>query len=128
MLDRRKLADDRPAGIALASADCHSYTQHDGSVDEERPPTHIDLDIDEALQSGDPPSSFTYDSVSGQTLEGTFAPPADGQRADCPDASEDDVVTQEEFEADFDIDLCGSGTALMMPLMLLGLCWLKIRR
>ena len=97
-------------------------------MDEEQPATHVALDIDDALLSGDPPSSFTSDSVSGQTLEGAFAPPADGRRADCPDASEDDVVTQEEFEADFDIDICGAGTALMMPLMLLGLCWLKYRR
>jgi hypothetical protein len=99
----------------------------DITTDDEEPPQHMFLNITDAVLSGDPPSSFSSDTVTSDSSEGTVVPPVNGQRGDCPVEAEEDVITQEEFELDFDISLCGTGTTLMMPLTFLALCWMKWR-
>lgn len=91
--------------------------------------TTMALDIHEAALSGDPPSSFVSNSVSG-SADTTWAPPANGQATGCPDPAQEDVVSQEEVEADLDLDLdaCGTGTGMMMPLMFFSLWFIRPRR
>jgi uncharacterized protein (TIGR03382 family) len=100
----------------------------DVTAEEGEPPQRVSLNIEDAALSGAPLSSFGSDTVSGGTPDVPFGPPADGQRADCPDPAEEDIISQEEFEFELDLDLCGTGTATMMPLLFLALGWLKWRR
>ncbi len=89
---------------------------------------HVEVDIRNAALTGDPPTAFTSSDVSGTSLSGTMVGPASGSKTTCPDTAQQEVISQEEFATDFDFELCGEGTAMMMPLMLFGIAWLKWRR
>ncbi|UCG15537.1 MAG: hypothetical protein JSV19_09610 [Phycisphaerales bacterium] len=90
------------------------------------------LDIRGITFFSDPVDSFLADTVNGVVFEGSmdtdreFFPPALGDRMRCPQAADDNAIAQEELTEE-DVD-CGEGTALIMPVLLLGLAGIKLRR
>jgi hypothetical protein len=89
---------------------------------------HVEISVLDATLSGSPPTSLMSDNVVGQGIDATISGPANGSTVGCPDPTEEAVISQEEFAEDFSLEFCGEGTAMMMPLMLLGFAWMKFRR
>lgn len=84
------------------------------------------FDSSNVVLSGSSPLTSSLILVSG---DGQCVRPASGRTLECPDFSRDDLFAQEEIDCDgFDSSPCGSGNAMMMPLILRPNGWLKLQR
>jgi hypothetical protein len=121
--------------VEVDGENVHLFLEYEQDEGEEGT-SMVFVKIDNAYVTGDPPDTFdaVASDVSGgkwknDVQEEEFRGPARGQRmGSCPNPASENVITQEDWE---DMDLfeeCGEGAAMMMPLTLLGMQFMRRRR
>ncbi|HUU83233.1 MAG TPA: hypothetical protein VM243_06985 [Phycisphaerae bacterium] len=122
------LITDAQQSVSVNAAGTEADISFSFNIQADEQSNSLALNITDAALSGNPPASFVSNTATS-TDDTELVPPAEGRRTNCPDVSQETVISQEEFEVDFEFDdLCGSGTGTIMPMIFLALGWMKLRK